>query len=249
MEKVAERIVIKVGTKSITNLDYSVKGYRVDLLAGQMSKEREAGRQIAVVCSGAVSAGMNELGFTNLKLTTQERQLAAIFGQANINYEWVLAFRMRDILAGQLLFSELKYNPELLLDALKHGIPVINGNDATNPRKTRRDHQVADNDEVTKFVAQAVDPSLVIFLTDVGGVKDRYGEVISRIACEDDLRRIDRERSSWVYRGEGGMYPKVLRSLEIAKRGPVVVIANAGEPDVINKITHKEKVGTWIYGG
>lgn len=247
MEKAGERIVIKVGTKSITYTDGRINRARIASLTGQMSEVRGSGYEIALVSSAAVSAGKYELGLTQPELTNNEKQLAAIYGQAVVNAEWVAAFRQCEILPGQLLLSDFKYSPQVLLDALKVGIPVINGNDATNSRKRQKDKEVADNDRVTKFIAKTVNPSLVILLTDVDGVKDSYGERIKWISCREDLDRVDRTRFSGVYRGEGGMVSKVRLAYEMANDGPTIVIANASTPDVIKRITKGEHIGTGIF--
>lgn len=247
MERTVERVVIKAGTKSITYNDGRINGVRIASLAGQMAEVRRDGYEIALVSSAAVGAGKYEIGLTHPELTNNEKQLAAIYGQAAVNAEWVAAFRQHEILPGQLLLSDFKYNPQVLLDALKLGIPVINGNDATNSRKRQKDREVADNDRVTKFIAKAAKPSLVILLTDVDGVKDRYGERIKWISCREDLDRIDRARSRGVYRGEGGMVSKVKLAYEMANDGPTVVIADASTPDVIKRTIMGEHIGTGIF--
>lgn len=239
------RYVIKVGSSSITNHEVGLNYAAINKLAAQISQLRKGGTEVALVCSGAVAAGRFLLG--DIAEELEDKQVAAAFGQGEVTTAWKNAFRDHGILAAQFLLtgSDLEYPKDSLSGALKRGIPVINANDTVNDKEMKQYSLAADNDELSYYVTNVLDADRYILLTDVQGVKDQNGNVISTISSDAEIDRLSFGEKSKT--GTGGMESKVRVAWRAAREGRLSWIASAHEEDVLLKIARDQQVGTRFF--
>jgi glutamate 5-kinase len=240
-----ERYVIKVGSSSITNHEVGLNYAAINKIASQISQLRNDGAEIALVSSGAVAAGRFLLGDTGNNLV--DKQVAAAFGQGEVTAAWKDAFRAHGILAAQFLLTgnDLEYPKDSLEGALQRGIPVINANDTVNDQEMRQYEVAADNDELSYYVTNVIDAGKLVLLTDVEGVLNQNGEVVSEINSDANIDQIVTTGKSKV--GTGGMRSKLNVAWRAARENRNVWIANASHADVLLKIAKGDQVGTKIY--
>ena len=244
MKKLTKRVVIKIGSSSITHHEYGLNTAFMESIAKQVSTLKRDGIEVALVSSGAVAAGRRILGDINGDLV--DKQIAAMYGQPELISEWRRAFLKYGILVGQGLFTGNDLDqPKLpLLGALKMGVPVINANDPVNNEEMKRYLVAADNDQLSGFVTELIDAQKLVLLTDIDGVLDNSGHVIREINSFDDLIKIETNGKS--ASGTGGMMSKLDVAWVAAYNGRTAWIANAHMEDVILKIVQGESVGTKV---
>ena len=197
------------------------------------------GVEIVIVSSGAVACGRNIL---SLKKTKSSSQIAAIYGQNVLLNSWSQAFRKFNIHVGQVLISEedLKNpNTPFLVGGLKHGIQIVNANDAVNDEEMKAFFLSSDNDKLSGHIAQFINADTLILLTNVDGVLNNDEKVINKL--EKSAKIHFRAKSSV---GTGGMQSKVLVGFESAKNGIQTIIANANKKDIILEIISGKQTGT-----
>jgi glutamate 5-kinase len=241
---IMKRYVVKVGSSSITNHEVGLNYEAINNIASQISQLRQDGAEVALVSSGAVAAGRFLLGDEEV-----DKQVAAAFGQGEVTTAWSKALRTHGILAAQFLLTgnDLEYPKDSLEGALKRGIPVINANDTVNDQEMRQYEVAADNDELSYYVSNVTDAGSLVLLTDVDGVLNQDGQVISEITSDSDMDRIVINGKSKV--GTGGMKSKLNVGWRAAREGRTVWIANANHDDVLLKIARGEQIGTKIHRG
>lgn len=232
-----KRIVIKIGSSSITKngiLDMRT----INSIARQVSLLYRLGAEIVIVSSGAVACGRNIL---SLKDTKSSSQIAAIYGQNVLLNSWSQAFRKFNVNVGQVLISEedLKNPNTPLVGGLKHGIQIVNANDAVNDEEMKAFFLSSDNDKLSGHIAQFIKADTLILLTNVDGVLNHEGKVIKKLEKSSKIHF--RAKSSV---GTGGMYSKVLVGFESAKNGIQTIIANANKKNIILEIISGKQTGT-----
>ncbi len=232
-----KRIVIKIGSSSITKngtLDKRV----INSMAKQVALLFRLGVEIVIVSSGAVACGRNIL---SLRKTKSSSQIAAIYGQNLLLNAWSQAFDKYNMQIGQVLISEadLKSSSTPLIKGLKHGIQIINANDAVNDEEMKAYFLSSDNDKLSVHIARFIQADTLILLTNVDGVLDTNGKVISKLTKNSKL--LFGEKSST---GTGGMSSKVNVGFESAREGIQTFIANANTKDIILKILMGKQIGT-----
>lgn len=232
-----KRIVIKIGSSSITNNGKLNLGV-VRSVARQASLLYKLGVEILIVSSGAVACGRTVL---SLRKTKPSSQVAAIYGQNLLLGAWSRAFERYNINVGQVLISEedLKSPNTPLVGGLKHGIQIVNANDAVNDEEMKAFFLSSDNDKLSGHIAKFIKADTLILLTNVNGVLNSDGKVITKL--EQNAKIHFGEKSSV---GTGGMNSKVLVGFESANNGIQTIIANAHKKDVILEIVSGKQVGT-----
>lgn len=246
-----KRLVVKVGTGVITTKDGLLDMAQVASISRQAVGLRRRGYEVAVVSSGAVGAGMGELGMRKRPTTLPEIQAAAAVGQSKLIGAYDDCFKMEGYHAAQILLTreDLEGRHRYLntcntisaLFGLKV-IPVINENDTVSVEEI----SFSDNDALSVLVANLLRAELLVMLSSVDGLyrrPDKGAELIPLV--EEITADIEGLASrSKTHLGMGGMESK-LRAARIATNsGEAVVIANGREPDVLIKIMEGEELGT-----
>jgi glutamate 5-kinase len=171
------RVVIKVGSSILSNVD-GVKSERVAHLAGELTALRSTGKEVVLVTSGAVAAGMSRLGLKERPRTIPAKQAAAAVGQIALMALYEQHFSVRGSRVAQVLLTHddvasrqrylnAKRTMLTLLEA--QVIPIVNENDTVAVEEI----QFGDNDNLSALVAVLIEADLLIILSDVEGLYDR----------------------------------------------------------------------------
>jgi glutamate 5-kinase len=216
--RTARRIVVKVGSSSLTTaagaLDHARLGTLVDVIAAR----RGQGTQIVLVSSGAIAAGLRPLGLLRRPRDLATQQAAASVGQGALVAAYSLAFGVHDLTVGQVLltaddvtrrshYANARRTLDRLLDL--GVVPVVNENDTVGTHEIR----FGDNDRLAALVAHLVHADALVLLSDVDALYDgppsRKGTSrIPMVRGAADLKNI-RIRGSGTGVGTGGMTTKI----------------------------------------
>jgi glutamate 5-kinase len=246
--------VVKVGTSVLAGEDGRLDPARIDHLAEQISAIHETGRRVALVSSGAVGAGMGQLGLGKRPDNLRQLQAAAAVGQAYLIRAYDEGFRRHGRHAAQLLLthedfdSRARYlNMRNTLNALFEwdAVPVINENDTISVDEIK----FGDNDRLAAMVTNLLQAPLLVILSVVDGLcrddpgSTGVGEVIPLVPNLDDevLGLAGASRSSL---GTGGMRSKLEAASLVTRAGGSVIIASGKRPEPLTRILDGQPVGT-----
>ena len=193
----ATRVVVKVGSSSLTTPDGEIDGDRIGALAAALSARRQDGGQVVLVSSGAIASGLAPLGLSRRPRDLATQQAAASVGQGLLIARYTAAFARHGIRTGQVLLSaddlmrRTHYrNAQRTLDRLLElgVLPVVNENDTVATDEIR----FGDNDRLAALVAHVTRAGALILLSDVDGLYDgdpRRGEAqrITEVRDRADL--------------------------------------------------------------
>ncbi len=252
------RIVIKIGTSTLTGGSKKLNLARVSSLAQQISKLMEQGRQIALVSSGAIAVGRERLDYPDLPKSIPGKQMLAAIGQPRLMAVYEQIFGIYGNCVAQVLLTRedisdrKRYlNARATLEALlDQGIvPIINENDTVATEEIR----IGDNDNLSALVANLIEADLLILLTDQEGIftadpnMDSSAILIEKIDSDEISNSIWKAaKGSHNGLGVGGMLTK-LQAAETARRsGTQVVIAKGDLPDILIRLVDGEYIGTRI---
>lgn len=251
-----QRIVIKVGTSTLTAGTSKLSLPHITSLAQQIAGIMDHGCQAVLVSSGAIAAGKERLEFPELPKSIPGKQMLAAVGQPRLMnvYEQLFGIYGRQV-AQILLTSEdirerRRYlNARNTLEALldQGVVPVINENDTIATEEIR----IGDNDTLSALVANLIEADLLVLLTDQQGLftadphKDQSARLIAEISSPEISKEVwEAAGGSLNSLGTGGMLTKV-QAADIARRsGTRVVIAQGDLPDVLSRLVSGEKIGT-----
>ncbi|GHT92724.1 glutamate 5-kinase [Betaproteobacteria bacterium] len=252
----AHRLVIKVGSALITGNGAGVDHAAIAEWVRQIAQLRLAGRQVALVSSGAIACGMQRLGRDKRPREVHELQACAAVGQMGLAQIYQEAFFIHGVHTAQILLTHddladrKRYlNARSTLNALLNlgVVPIINENDTVVTDEIR----FGDNDTLGALVANALEADALIILTDQSGLytadprKDKTATLVAEaIAGDAKLEAMAGGAGSEV--GTGGMITKILAAKRAAKSGAHTVIASGREPDVITRLAAGESVGTLL---
>lgn len=247
----ADRVVVKAGTNSLTDEDSRLDRTKLDKLVNDIMDLRERGKDVLLVSSGAVGAGMGRIDRDND--TLEQRQALSTVGQSHLMRHYTQSFERYGQKIAQLLltehdlsnperFTNLRNTIETLLDW--GVVPIINENDAVATKEI----QIGDNDMLSSSVAIGVDVDLLVTLTDVGGVyteNPKENPDARRIEAVgdnyDDVQRLVEGSTDASF---GGILTKVERARAASEHGIPAVIAGSAEPDVLERIATEKPAGT-----
>ena len=245
----ATRVVVKVGSSSLTTPDGEIDGDRIGALAAALSARRQDGGQVVLVSSGAIASGLVPLGLSRRPRDLATQQAAASVGQGLLIARYTAAFARHGIRTGQVLLSaddlmrRTHYrNAQRTLDRLLElgVLPVVNENDTVATDEIR----FGDNDRLAALVAHVTRAGALILLSDVDGLYDgdpRRGEAqrITEVRDRADLDGIRLGRGlkagqgtqgtqdNQKAQGTGGMATKVEAAMIASAAGIPTVVADA----------------------
>jgi glutamate 5-kinase len=242
----ASRVVVKVGSSSLTTPDGEIDHERIAALTAALAARRQQDTQIVLVSSGAIASGLVPLGLTRRPRDLATQQAAASVGQGLLIGRYTAAFAEHGIRTGQVLLSaddlmrRTHYrNAQRTLDRLLElgVLPVVNENDTVATDEIR----FGDNDRLAALVAHVTRADALIMLSDVDGLYDgdpRRGQAqrIAEIRERADLDRIKLGRGNKAGQGTqgnqktqgiGGMATKVDAAMIASAAGIPTVVADA----------------------
>ncbi len=255
----AMRIVIKIGTSTLTHGSGHLNIRRVEALCKTISDIKNAGHEVIVVSSGAIGMGVSKLGLKQRPADMPTKQAAAAVGQCELMYIYDKLFGEYHHTVSQLLITgddtrndERHRNFSNTLNRLLElgALPIINENDTVATDEI----VIGDNDTLAAIVAQSVGADLLILLSDIDGLytadphKNPDAVLLRHVsAVSDEIRALAGVSGSSL--GTGGMVTK-LQAAEICLGcGCTMVIANGEDSDVLYDILDGKEVGTTFSAG
>jgi glutamate 5-kinase len=251
----AKRIVIKVGTSTLTKGSGIDSGY-VRAMAGQVAHLRTCGKQVVIVTSGAIGMGAMQLRRTDPVRNMKDRQAFAAIGQPLLMAEYRKAFQRYPIAVGQVLLTadvldhrktylNLRNAIETLLEM--GVVPILNENDCVSTEEIGS--AFGDNDRLSALVASKIDADLLIILSDIDALYDKdprqYPDatpIPTVVQITEEILRGAGGKGS-VY-STGGMKTKIAAAKIAADAGCRVILAHGREKDVVRRIIAGEPIGT-----
>ncbi|MBL8132641.1 MAG: glutamate 5-kinase [Anaerolineae bacterium] len=250
----SERIVVKVGTSTLTDGTPHLSRQRMLEVVQQIARLHQAGHELILVTSGAVAAGRERLGTTELSRSIPTRQMLSAVGQSRLMQVYTDLFDIFRIVVAQLLLTRGDLNSRAgflnardtistLID--RRIVPVINENDTTATEEIR----IGDNDNLSALVATLVEADRLILLTDQPGLftadprRDQNATLIERVE-QIDAGTYALAGGAATGLGTGGMVTK-LQAAQLATRGGVTTwIASGKIHDALGRIVAGDSVGT-----
>ena len=250
----ARRIVVKVGTSTLTHPNGKLNFSRIEGLVRELADAVNAGKQILLVSSGAVGAGMDRLGWKEKPKTIPEKQAAAAVGQGILMHTYEKLFaEYGQVVAQVLLTREDSVNRRryansrnTLLTLLNIGvIPIINENDAVSIDELK----IGDNDTLSANVAAIVDADVLIILSDVEGVYSANPQTDPQARLLPEIADVTPEVEAMcggagTMRGTGGMLTKMAAARMAMNSGIVMVIASGGRDGAVQSVLAGKPIGT-----
>ena len=249
----SRRVVVKVGTYLLTGRDTPLDRDRIREIARQVCVLKRQGREVVLVSSGAIGAGVLELGLKRRPRDLPGLQAAAAVGQSSLMRFYHDYFIAEGYPVGQILLSreDLHHRSRHLnvrhtiRQLLARGvIPIINENDSVAVEAIK----FGDNDLLAALVTSLIEAGVLVLLTDVDGLL-RGGESGPELLEEVD--RITPEIMELVGSdskelSRGGMKSKLEAAGIVTRSGGAVVIANGRSPEVLPELFSGKKIGTFF---
>ncbi|MSO58961.1 MAG: glutamate 5-kinase [Ilumatobacteraceae bacterium] len=249
------KIVVKIGTSSLTNNAGVLRHDVVAAMAQQISQVKTAGHEIILVTSGAVALGIAVLSLDRRPTDVLSLQALSAVGQPQLMAAYAAEFKRHGHVTAQVLLvphdfvdrTQYLHARNTMLKLLELGcVPVVNENDAIANNEIR----YGDNDHLSALVSHLVSADVLLLLTDTDGLytanphTDPMAKIISVVTAEDPLLQVDAQESG-TDRGSGGMASKIAAARIASWSGVVAVIASAETPDVIARVINgDDQVGT-----
>ncbi len=252
--KDAKRIVIKVGTSTLTYDTGKTNIRRMARLASVLSDLQNAGKQIVLVSSGAIGVGVGKLGLSEKPADTPGRQAAACVGQCELMFMYDKLFSEYGHTVGQLLITksdvENDERRENLINTFSKlldfgAIPIVNENDSVAVEEI----VYGDNDMLSAIVAKLIEADALVILSDIDGLFSANPQtdmdatlipVVPEITPEIEAMA----GGSGTKRGTGGMATKIAAAKLTTEAGIHTVIMNGADPTDLYKLTDGHSIGT-----
>ena len=252
------RIVIKVGTSTLTHKTGNLNIRHVEKLCRVMSDLKNAGHELILVSSGAIGMGVGKLALTEKPKDVPTKQAAAAIGQCELMYIYDKEFSEYGHIIAQILLtgSDLdnenrsqNFNNTLNRLLELKVLPIINENDTIATDEI----SVGDNDTLSAIVAVESKADLLILLSDIKGLytadphKDSRAELISSVyEITDEIVALGGGAGSCL--GTGGMQTKIKAAAMCMENGIDMVITDGNDPEALYEIAEGQNIGTRFYG-
>ncbi len=246
------RIVVKLGTGVLTDSRKQLDLAQMEKLVGQLAEQRKAGKEIVVVTSGAVGAGMGALGYESRPADLSERQACAAVGQSRLMAVYEQLFAKHDLVVAQVLLTheDLEHHERhlnarnTLVTLLRRGVvPIINENDAVSITELK----FGDNDRLSALVASLLPADLLVILTTVEGVIENFGKANPKTLSV--IEQIDGTIESLAggtdsVTAVGGMRSKIDAAKIVVRSGIPLVIASGRKQNMLARVLSGDDEGT-----
>jgi glutamate 5-kinase len=260
--KDAKRIVVKVGTSTLTYENGNINLTRIEKLTRVLSDIMNSGKEVVLVSSGAIGVGVCKLKLKEKPTEIREKQAVAAVGQCELMHIYSKLFGEYSHIVGQVLLTRDVIEDEHIRQnvcntfntLLEHGIiPIVNENDTVAIDEIENIVKFGDNDNLSAIVAGLVGADLLIILSDIEGFYDsnpRENEdaKLLRVVKEvtDELEEFAGGAGSNL--GTGGMITKLNAAKVAAEFGVDMILANGEEPKILLNIIKGEEIGTLFIG-
>jgi glutamate 5-kinase len=246
------RMVVKLGTGVLTDSRKQPDLAQMEQLVAQVAEQRAQGRDVVLVSSGAVGAGMGALGHEKRPAELAELQACAAVGQSRLMSTYEKLFGKHQLSVAQVLLThdDLQHHERhlnarnTLVRLLKHGVvPIINENDAVSFTEIK----FGDNDKLSALVACLLPADLLIILTTAEGVIENFGKPEARLmstveAITPEIEAMAGGTTSST--AVGGMISKIQAAKIVARAGIPLVIAPGKKAGVVQAVLAGTEEGT-----
>lgn len=252
--KETNRIVIKVGTSTLTYSTGKINLRRLSKLAQVLSDLKNSGKEVVLVTSGAIGVGVGKLGLKERPQDTPGRQAAATVGQCELMFIYDKFFSEYGNIIGQLLVTRSDFENEerhtnlhnSFMKLFEYGaIPIVNENDSVAVEEI----VFGDNDSLSAHIAKIVDADLLVVLTDIDGLFSANPRDDENAVLIHSVEKIDDEilalaGGSGTSRGTGGMITKLHAAQIATEAGIDTVVMNGSDPEELYKLLDGRQIGT-----
>lgn len=238
----AQRVVVKVGTSTLTYEHGTMNLKRIDRLAMVLSDLRNQGKEIILVSSGAIGIALGKLGLSEKPADTKGKQAAAAVGQCELMYLYDKVFSEYNNTVAQVLLTRddiaiprRKRNIQNTITALLEMgiIPIVNENDTVSYDEI----EIGDNDTLSAVVAELVDADLLVLFSDIDGLydddphKNKNAKLVNIVYDINSVK--DAAGGAGTSRGTGGMVTKLEAAERATEAGIHMIIANGNNIDAL----------------
>ncbi len=251
------RIVAKLGTSLVTGGIDRLNEDMMSNLASQIARLHQQGAELLIVSSGAIGAGRYRLEKVRERKGMPFKQVLASVGQIHLMQTYDQLFRQHGITVAQALLTKNDLSDRsgylnarnTLLALLELRIMcIVNENDVVALDEIQED-KFGDNDNLSAMVANLIDADLLLILTDIGGLYTADPHCYPDACLIPQVDRIDSEIERLATgtpsrSGTGGMITKIEAARLATASGVTVIIADAGEKDIVLRLAHGETIGT-----
>lgn len=255
-----KRIVVKIGSSSLMYAETGLLNIgKVEKLARILADLRNAGNDVCLVSSGAISTGKNSLGLKTDNHSLSFKQACAAIGQAKLIAHYQRFFAEYSINTAQVLLTEIILeDEESRINALNTfnelfklgAVPVVNENDSISTEEIKHVHTFGDNDRLSAIVAKLIKADLLIILSDIDGMytddprNNPSAELMYEInGFSDELESMAKGTKEGGV-GTGGMETKLAAAKIATGEGIDVVVLNGNNPYNIRRLMEGERIGT-----
>lgn len=252
--KKAKRIVIKVGTSTITYANGKRNFSQIDRLAREISDLQNQGKEMILVTSGAVAVGVDRMGLPGKPKTIPGKQAAAAVGQGVLMHTYEKFFADYGQIVAQVLITKTEAidrhrytnTRNTFMELMRQRvISIVNENDVVALDELK----IGDNDNMSALVAGIVDADLVIILSDVDGLYTANPQTHPDAVIVPEVTEITPEIETSAggvgsARGTGGMATKIQAAKAATSSGIHLVIASGTEKNAITRVLQGEELGT-----
>lgn len=246
------RLVVKLGTGVLTDSSKQPDLAQMEQLVAQIAQQRQAGKEVVLVSSGAVGAGMGALGHSRRPSELAELQACAAVGQSRLMATYERLFAAFNLSVAQILLTheDLEHHERhlnarnTLVTLLRHGVvPIINENDVVSFTELK----FGDNDKLSALVASLLPADLLIILTSVDGVIENFGKPNPRTIplvthIDTALEKLSGGTDSAT--AVGGMASKIQAAKIVVRSGIPLVIASGRKKQVLSRVLGGQEEGT-----
>ena len=253
----AKRIVVKVGTSTLTHENGKANLRRMEALCKVLSDLRNSGKEMILVTSGAIGMGVGKLGLKARPTQTQMKQAVAAVGQCELMFMYDKLFGEYGSTVAQILLTgDVISNPisrgnventfEALLDM--GIIPVVNENDTVAVDELEG-QRIGDNDNLSSIVAQIVRADLLVILTDIDGLYDADPRTHPQAKLIPYVEKVTPEifalaGAAGSERGTGGMVTKLQAARRAGEAGIACCIMCGDNPSSLYTLLDGQSIGT-----
>lgn len=250
----AKRIVVKVGTSTLTHKTGHINIRLLEHLVKVLSDIRNSGRELILVTSGAIGVGVGKLGLVQRPDDIPGKQAAAAVGQCELMYLYDKYFSEYNLTVGQVLLTRYtmdrtddRENVKNTFNALlrMNAIPVVNENDTVATDEIR----VGDNDSLSAMVAEITGADALVILSDIDGLytanpaTDSSARLVPLVETIDDAL-LGTAGGAGTSRGTGGMVTKLYAARIATQAGADMYIINGKNPDNLYDLLEGKQIGT-----
>ncbi|KLV32591.1 glutamate 5-kinase [Priestia megaterium] len=254
----SKRVVVKVGTSTLTYDNGDINLARIEKLARVLSDLMNAGKEVVLVTSGAVQVGVKKLKLKEKPTSIREKQAAASVGQCELMHIYSKFFGEYSHIVGQVLLTKDVIEDEHVRNNVVNTfekliedkvIPIVNENDTVAIDEIENIVRFGDNDNLSAIVSVLIHADLLVILSDIDGFFDsdptknpnsKLMKVIDAITPE--LENFAGDSGTDV--GTGGMVTKLTAAKTATSAGVSLILANGKEPSILRDIIEGQEIGT-----